>query len=215
MSISKAITSGRPKALSNEKRIKRFESRGETPTFVKVLTPCSSCPAVSYFHPFQGQQNLKRANHISCKETRDTAYVLWSHVLCQYLMHCLLFQLVLCSKNVLSLLWLHPEYSKAYVPYTPERQKNALSAALPMQSWNFTCSSEPIANERQCYINTHHRSNHQQQSRSRLRPSSKPEPSASWTRSKANCQRKNHSEETERLVVLCFAQLLSEYTSKV
>ena len=25
----------------------------------------------------------------------------------------------------------------------------------------------------------------------------------------------NHSEETERLVVLCFVQLLSEYTSKV
>lgn len=40
MPTSIAITSGRPKALSNKIRIKRFESCGEAPTCVNILTPC-------------------------------------------------------------------------------------------------------------------------------------------------------------------------------
>lgn len=72
MSISKTITSGRPKALSNEKRIKRFESRGETPIFVKVLGLCFIMSCCFIFSAISGPTKLEEGKSYILQ--RNTKY---------------------------------------------------------------------------------------------------------------------------------------------
>ena len=187
MPTSIAITSGRPKALSNKIRIKRFESCGEAPTCVNILTPCfdtepkgrgrgrgrgrgiAKRPAFASLPRDKNKPNWHRQlmplwlwRARARRQMVRNARRIWQvtlRLVKRFVPISNGLSLVTCPmrKIVLSFTSDCTQSIRRHICLIcpmPERQENALAAALSMQSRNFTSKSEPIANERQWYIRT-------------------------------------------------------------